>query len=91
MSTEAITLEILAQRIDTVLAQISAPLPRFFSVKHAAVYIDSSEDSIRGLIAANKLTPLRAIRGKILLDKNELDALILGSDQRPRKGRGIRA
>jgi len=63
---------------------------RFFTVKQAAIYSALSSDSIRNLLAAGKLTPLRPVRGRIIIDRRELDALILSSTGRQRRGRGIR-
>lgn len=63
--------------------------PRFLTVSGAAAYCSLSETSIRREIAAGRLTAYRPRKGRILLDKRELDALVMGADQRPRTGRGF--
>lgn len=46
--------------------------------------------SIRREISAGRLTAYRPRRGRILIDRIELDRLVLGATVRPRVGRGIR-
>ena len=62
---------------------------RFMTVASAAVYSDLSRESIRRMLAAKDLTAHRPRRGRLLIDKRQLDALILSSTSRPRKGRGL--
>ena len=61
---------------------------RFLSLKLAASYVDLSVKTLRNFIAAGKLTPRRPCKGKILLDRIELESLVSGSTATPRKGRG---
>lgn len=61
---------------------------RFFGVIGAAAYTDLSAKSIRRLLAAGKITGLRPIRGRVLIDRLQLDELILGADSNTRGGRG---
>jgi hypothetical protein len=61
---------------------------RFLSIVSSAAYVDLSPTSIRSLIAAGKLHPRRVVRGKILLDRIELEQLIASSTSTPRKSRG---
>ena len=61
---------------------------RFLTVKHSAEYSDLSEESLRRLLAAKKLTALRPVRGRVLIDREELDAYIRSCKGTPRKGRG---
>ena len=63
---------------------------RFFTVKNAAAYSDLSEESIRRLLTSGQLTKLRPVRGRIVIDRKELDAYILASTSSLRKGRGIK-
>ena len=64
---------------------------RWLSVDGATEYTSLCDKSIRNLISAGKLTPSRAVRGRLLIDRNQLDALLLSEcGKRPRKGRGIR-
>lgn len=65
--------------------------PRWLSVATAARYCSLGEKSIRNLVASGKLTPSRAVRGKLLIDRQQLDSLLLAECGRQlRKGRGIR-
>jgi excisionase family DNA binding protein len=79
--TEA--LQIILARLDA----IAAP-KRFCSIASAAKYCDLSEDSLRRLIERGDLTAHRPVRGKILIDREELDRLILGSAGPVRGSRG---
>jgi excisionase family DNA binding protein len=80
----------LLEKLSAILDRARNSDRRFLSVPHAAKYTDLSVASIRRLLAAGKLTAMRPVRGKILIDVRELDATILGSTARPRKGRGMR-
>ncbi len=77
-------------KLDALARQSSALAQRFLSVKSAATYADLSEDSIRRLIERGDLTAHRPVKGRILIDREELDRLITGSTRRPVNGRGIR-
>jgi hypothetical protein len=87
-------------RLDAVLAEInrkldellarSNPRKRFRSVKGAGAHYDLSEDSIRRLVERGELVAYRPVPGRILIDCEQLEALILGSTRRPVSGRGIR-
>lgn len=61
---------------------------RWLSVCQAATYAGLSSDSIRDLISTGKLTGRRPVRGRILIDRGELDRLIEGSTKQLRSGRG---
>ena len=77
-------------KLDAVLEALSAPPKRFLSVKAAGLYADLSEDSVRRLIERGELEGYRPVRGRVLVDREQLDRLILGSAQHgpPRNGRG---
>jgi|SRR6185369_10226171 len=64
---------------------------RFFTVANAAAYTDLSIESIRRLICSGKLTALRPVRGRILVDRQELEALVRASTAPTRTGRGKRS
>lgn len=64
--------------------------PRFLTVSGAAAYCSLSESSIRREIAAGRLAAYRPRKGRILLDRRQLDALVTGADQHLRTGRGLR-
>jgi len=67
----------------------ATPPARFLSVKAAAMYTELSEDSIRRMLERGALTAFRPVKGKILIDRQQLDSTILGSSSRPRSGRGL--
>jgi len=65
--------------------------PRWLSVQEAARYTSLSPRSIRYLVAAGRVTPSRAVRGKLLIDRLQLDAALAAEcGTRLRRGRGIR-
>lgn len=84
-------LQAIAERLDLLVERShAAPQARYLSIKSAAGYTELSEDSIRRMLERGDLTALRPVKGKILIDRQELDAVILGSTTRPRVGRGVR-
>ncbi|MCH8923072.1 MAG: helix-turn-helix domain-containing protein [Planctomycetes bacterium] len=90
-SADNVTMSDLLQRLDELAVAIAAPpLPtqRWLSVASAAEYADLSQESVRRLLAAGKLVARRPLKGKILIDRIEFDALIAGSTATPRTGRG---
>jgi hypothetical protein len=76
-------------KYDPEIAVEIAIKQRFFGVAASAAYCDLSKKSIRRLLAAGKLTALRPVRGRVVIDQRELDSLILGSTKQPRDGRGF--
>lgn len=79
------------RRIEKLLAQMMANLGRgYFSLKSAAYYSDLSQKTLRRFISEGRLKAYRPARGKVLIKKKELDALIEQSTQQLRRGRGIR-
>jgi len=82
----------LTERLVARLAErlITRPTARYLSPRDAGVYAGLSTDSIRGMLASGRLTALRPIRGRVLVDRQELDAVIHSATARPRRGRGIR-
>jgi excisionase family DNA binding protein len=82
----------LEEKIDLVLERLSH-LPetnsvRFLPTDAAAKYAGVSVESIRRLLAAKKLTAYRPVPGRIVVDRRQLDALILASTRQARTGRG---
>ena len=61
---------------------------RFLSITSAAQWTDLSQESIRRLLASGKLQAHRPVRGKVLVDRVELESLVLSATSAPRKGRG---
>ncbi len=80
-------LQAILNKLDALLER-SGPPRRFLSVAEAAAYSSLSDDSIRRLIERGDLTALRPMAGKILIDRDELDRLILGSTRQPTHSRG---
>lgn len=81
-------LDAIEAKLDRLLRERSMANQRFFGVADAAGLTGLSEESIRRLLSAGKLTPLRPLRGKILIDRRELENLVLTSTKTPRTGRG---
>ncbi len=81
---EALLKEVRAQ-LDRFLSMEPEPVQRFMSVKQAAVYSGLSRDTIRGFVESGDLTALRpgGGSGKIVLDREELDAFFSGSTRHP--------
>jgi excisionase family DNA binding protein len=91
MTAPAVTLESLSAQVAELAARLDAPAPRFLTVDSAARHCDVSADTIRRLLSSGKLTALRPVKGRIVIDRNELDDVVLSSNSRPRRGRGIRS
>ena len=64
-------------------------LLRYLGVKEAAAYASLSTRSIRRMLAAGRLTALRPVRGRIVIDRTQLDSVILNATAQPRHGRGL--
>lgn len=81
--------DLIADRLVEKLNRNDRPL--WLSVSSASAHSSLSEDSIRGLISSGKLTAHRPLKGKILINREELDSLIRsGANRKLRKGRGIK-
>lgn len=84
-------LDSIEAKLEALLARtISGPLPQFLTIEGAAAYSGLSEKSVRRLISRGDLQPLRPVRGRVLVQRQALDALILSSTGRMRKGRGMK-
>jgi hypothetical protein len=71
-------LDALDAKLDEVLSRL-APPRRFLSVNAAAEYASLSPDSIRRMIERRDLTPLRPTPRRIVIDREELERVVLGS------------
>jgi len=80
----------LCEKLDRLLQNGRASHVRFLSVNGAAQYSGLSTKSIRRLIALGRITALHPVRGRVVIDRNELDSFILASGNSPRGGRGRR-
>jgi hypothetical protein len=89
---DAPTLQVLVDKVDLLLERSTAPtvVPRFLTVDGAVIHASLSAASIRRLLASGRLTALRPCRGRVLIDRVELDSLILSSNGSPRHGRGLK-
>jgi len=84
----AAVLAAIGQKLDVLLERAGSPPQRFLSLASAARYADLGERTLRRMIAAGELGVYRPARGKLLIDRDQLDRLILGSTRQPRTGRG---
>lgn len=76
--------------INALLSTASQPTPRWLSVDGAAAYAGLSPVSIRRLLKRGVIRAHRPIKGKILIDRIELDSVVSTAVAEVRKGRGIR-
>jgi excisionase family DNA binding protein len=88
VSTAPATIDDLSSKLDALLERLKDGLPRYLTIGGSAAYTSISEESIRRLIAGGKLTALRPVKGRIVIDRFALDAYVLSCDSRPRTGRG---
>lgn len=81
----------LAAAVRELAVRVEGQWPRWLSVEAAAEYSSLSEKSIRNLVASGQIVPSRTVRGKLLIDRLQLDAALLaGCGRELRRGRGIR-
>jgi excisionase family DNA binding protein len=75
--------------VDRFVDRLAAlAMKRYYSVAEASVYTSLSCDTIRAMLSARKLTALRPVGGRVLMDRRELDALLQASTACPRRRRG---
>jgi excisionase family DNA binding protein len=77
-------------KLETLLQRAGSPESRYLTVDGAANYTSLSPESVRRLLAGGKLTALRPVGGRVLIDRRELDSAVLGATKRPTSGRGRR-
>lgn len=90
----AIDLEAWAEGVSAQLDRLTeAPrlTPEWLGVSDAAIYSGLSEETLRKLGASGKIVLRRPVRGRVLINRRELDNYIRSSTAQPRTGRGIRA
>lgn len=78
----------LGKKFESLSASLVGAPQRYLTIKSAARYADLSEESVRRMISAGKLTAYRPVRGRVLIDRHELDSAIRSSTKAPRSGRG---
>jgi hypothetical protein len=77
----------LLERVDAAPAQWG----RFLKLDDAERYSGVSIKTLRRMIAAGKLVPLHPVKGRVVVDRLNLDAAILETAmKRFRNGRGVR-
>jgi hypothetical protein len=82
--------KILSGFLATIAAKRKSGVdPRFLNVDEAARHTGISVESVRRMLDSGKLTPLRPVKGRIVIDRGQLDSVVLNSDARPRTGRGL--
>ena len=81
-------LETIEEKIDAIMERVSAGGARWLTVEGAAAHSGLSDAVVRRFLAGGKLTAHRPVPGRILIDRRQLDALILSSTGRPSVGRG---
>jgi excisionase family DNA binding protein len=69
----------LGEKLDPLPVPLASGSPRWLTIQAAADYCGLSAESIRRLLSARKLTAHRPVKGRILIDRGELDALIQAS------------
>ncbi len=80
--------DLIHRKLDQLLADRTKPNQRFLGIVDAARYAGLSPESVRRLIAGGRLTAYRPVKGRVVVDVRQLDALVLGSTTMPRTGRG---
>ncbi len=70
--------------LHALIAQASG---RWLTIESAARYSDLSPESLRRLIAAGKLTAHRPRKGRILIDRRQLDQYIESTTDARRRSR----
>jgi len=69
---------------------ITCESARWLTVDAAASYSGLSVKTIRRLLAGGRLTAHRPVRGRVIVDRRQVDALLEGSTGSVRGGRGMR-
>ncbi|HUE70996.1 MAG TPA: helix-turn-helix domain-containing protein [Pirellulaceae bacterium] len=62
---------------------------RWLTIDRAADYSSLSAKSLRRMLSSGSLTAHRPCKGRVLIDRLELDSVIGAATAQPRKGRGI--
>jgi excisionase family DNA binding protein len=83
-------LDAIDKNLDLVLERLGLRGGRFLSVDGAAAYAGLSADSVRRLLTARKLTAYRPVPGRVVLDRQQLEALVLSSECKSRDRQDIR-
>jgi excisionase family DNA binding protein len=68
---------------------VSLQAARYIGIEDAAAYTGLCSRSIRRLLDRGELTALRPVAGKVLIDRREIDNLVLSAKHRAAGGRGL--
>jgi len=71
-------------KLEAIENKLNGMYSRFMTVKEASEYLRISVSKTRKMIAAGKI-PIHRIDGKILMNRRELDYLILTGTSKPTK------
>jgi excisionase family DNA binding protein len=78
----------ILSRIAELLSRREATWPRWLTIKRAAEYSGLSAGTVRRMLSAGRLEAHRPARGRVLIDRMELDSVIAGATTAVRVGRG---
>lgn len=87
MSSDPTLKDVLAA-VAELREELRARPSRWMSVGEMARETGLGVRTIRAMLAAGRLTAYRPARGRVLLDRAEVEAYIRGTTARPRRGRG---
>lgn len=88
--SDAPTIVDVLDRLDALTARLDAGPTRYLSIAAASVYAGVSDDTIRRALSRGDLTALRPARGRVVVDKLEIDAWLRGTaGVTLRRGRGM--
>ena len=81
-------LDVIEANVKAILDRMDTPEQRFLTVGQASKFSSLSKETIRRLLGSGALTPLYPVRGRVAIDKKELESFMLASMRRPAQGRG---
>jgi excisionase family DNA binding protein len=80
-------LDRVLERLEQLRERPEASPERYLTVDGAADYAAVSAESIRRLLAAGRLTALRPVGGRVVIDRREIDSYMQSTaDTRPARG-----
>jgi excisionase family DNA binding protein len=72
--TDDLLYEVFSRARDLGLLPEQEPVPRLYTVKSAARYLDTSVEAVRGLIKRGQIDCNRSATGRITFTRQQLDA-----------------
>jgi len=82
--------EVVSMPADELNELLKRVEKRWLAVEDAAKYSSLSVESIRRMLSSGRLTAHRPVRGRVIVDRSELDAVIRSSTGPSHRGRGRR-